>query len=334
MTPDPPILTPTHIMPPEIYSDDNGHRVIVRHKGPAGKGFPTGGTVGQILAKTSGDDYDAQWVNPPDGTDAALGPVSAVNNNVAVFDGITGKLLKDGGQPLSNYASVSLVATKVDKVTGKGLSTEDFSTEEKSKLAALSPHYRGTYTSTALVASEVVAPVAGDYALVEVLGEPQQVSFWDETNDQWDHKIVEPMTGEEIATALFDTEDSAGYTQETCRIFTDDDKVFLEQIREYVNGPGGGGLTGAVSYVEKTASYAITKNDRTINCTSNSFTLTLPTAIADTGRVFVIKNSGSGIISVTTSDGIQTIDGDVTVELATQWEALSVQSTGSGWIII
>jgi hypothetical protein len=148
---------------------------------------------------------------------------------VAVFNGVTGRVIKSSGTPLSNFASVSLEGTKVDKITGKGLSTEDFSTEEKSKLAALSPHYRGTYATTALVDSEVVDPVAGDYALVEVVGEPQQVSFWDATNDEWDHKVVEPMTGEEIATALFDTEDSATYAQETCRIFTDAEKVQLAQ---------------------------------------------------------------------------------------------------------
>ena len=273
-------------------------------------------------------------VNPPNGTNAVTGPASAVDSHVAVFNGVTGRVIKSSGTPLSNYASVSLVATKVDKVTGKGLSTEDFSTEEKSKLAALSPRYRGTYATTALVDSEVVDPVAGDYALVEVVGEPQQVSFWDATNDEWDHKVVEPMTGEEIVEALFATEDSAGYTQETCRIFTDTDKVLLAQIKTLLDGPVGSGLTGVAAYAEKTASYNITTSDRTVNCTANSFTLTLPTAVGDTGRVFVIKNSGSGIISVTTSDGIQTIDGDVTVELATQWEALSVQSTGSGWIII
>ena len=31
--------------------------------GPAGPGVPSGGTVGQILAKASGDDYDTEWVS-------------------------------------------------------------------------------------------------------------------------------------------------------------------------------------------------------------------------------------------------------------------------------
>lgn len=36
-------------------------------QGPAGPGVPTGGTVGQILQKLSGTDYDAGWVTPSGG---------------------------------------------------------------------------------------------------------------------------------------------------------------------------------------------------------------------------------------------------------------------------
>lgn len=32
--------------------------------GPAGPGVPTGGTVGQVLAKLSSTDYDTEWQNP------------------------------------------------------------------------------------------------------------------------------------------------------------------------------------------------------------------------------------------------------------------------------
>ena len=220
---------------PEVYSDDNGARVIVRHVGPAGRGFPPGGRAGQVLAKGSSEDYDATWVNPPDGTDAVSGPSASVNNHVAVFDGNTGKLLKDGGLPLSSYATISLVSTKQNAEIGKGLSSNDFTTVEKSKLASLSEHYRGTYTSTSLVESEVVSPVAGDYALVENVGSPQTVSFWDATNNAWDHQVVEQMTGQEIASALFDTQDSANYSQEACRIFTDAEKTQLAEIQSLVD---------------------------------------------------------------------------------------------------
>lgn len=226
---------------PEIYNDSNGARVIVRHKGPAGRGFPSGGTAGQILAKGSANDYDAQWVNPPDGTDAVVGPASATNNNVAVFDGATGKLIKDGGQPLSNYASVSLVSTKQDAEAGKGLSQENFTTSLKNKLDGLSEHYRGTFASTAMLEGNVFspAPVAGDYALIEVLGEAQTVSFWDDTNGEWDHTVVEQMTGQEIADALFDSADAAAWDKDTCRIFTESEKTQLAQHEAFISSLSG-----------------------------------------------------------------------------------------------
>lgn len=31
--------------------------------GPAGQGFPAGGTAGQVLSKSSGTDYDTEWVD-------------------------------------------------------------------------------------------------------------------------------------------------------------------------------------------------------------------------------------------------------------------------------
>ncbi len=50
--------------------------------------------------------YDAslkKWTNKPDasGTGDVVGPVSSVNENIAVFDGVTGKLIKDGGKKIS-----------------------------------------------------------------------------------------------------------------------------------------------------------------------------------------------------------------------------------------
>lgn len=318
---------------PEIYSDDNGNRVLVRHKGPAGKGFPVGGTTGQILSKTSNTDYDATWVNPPDGTDAVNGPASAVDNNVAVFDGVTGKLVKDGGQPLSNYASVSLVATKQDKETGKGLSQENFTTVLKDKLDGLTQNFRGTF-ATQVAVTEIADPAAGDYAVVEVIGEAQQVAFWDSVNEEWDFKIVEPMTGQAIADALFDTVDADEWDKDLCRIFTETEKSQLASLQSLVDGALGGIIAGTTTYVEKTAAYVITTNDRTINCTNNSFALTLPTALSNQGRLFTIKNSGTGVITINTSDGIQLIDDATSYDLSVQWQSVTLQCTGSGWIII
>lgn len=85
-------------------------------------------------------------------------------------------------------------------------------------------------------------------------------------------------------------------------------------------------------YVAKTATYAVGVNDYVIEATSGTFTVTLPTAIGITGRIYVVKNTGAGTITVATTGG-QTIDGGATVSL-TQNLFTMVQSNGANWIVI
>lgn len=48
-----------------------------------------------------------EFVNPPSGSGDVTGPASSVNNNIALFDGVTGKLLKDAGVALSSKADAT-----------------------------------------------------------------------------------------------------------------------------------------------------------------------------------------------------------------------------------
>lgn len=59
-----------------------------------GRGLPAGGSSNQILAKSSGTDYDVEWTNA--GAGDVFGPGSATDSSIVAFDGTTGKLLKDG----------------------------------------------------------------------------------------------------------------------------------------------------------------------------------------------------------------------------------------------
>lgn len=89
----------------------------------------------------------------------------------------------------------------------------------------------------------------------------------------------------------------------------------------------------ATSYVAKTGTYSITDTDSTIDCTSGTFTVTLPTAASIAGRQYTIKNSGTGVITIATTSA-QTIDGASNATLSTQYSSLTVQSNGSNWILI
>ena len=88
-----------------------------------------------------------------------------------------------------------------------------------------------------------------------------------------------------------------------------------------------------LAYAAKTANYTIVATtDSCINCTSGSFTVTLPTAVGLDGQAFVVKNSGTGAITIATTSS-QTIDGATTATMSTQYESISLISNGANWII-
>ena len=105
-------------------------------------------------------------------------------------------------------------------------------------------------------------------------------------------------------------------------------------LRATINANGINTTLGfQTGYSAKTAIYTIQNSDYTIECTANTFTVTLPTAVGIAGKVFVIKNTGLGVITVATTSA-QTIDGQTTKVLATQFSGTTVQSNGSNYIVL
>lgn len=110
-------------------------------------------------------------------------------------------------------------------------------------------------------------------------------------------------------------------------------------ITGYVGSQGYAGYTGSTGtlatiapFVTKSANYTLSELDYTVQCTANSFTVMLPSAIGLPGKVYNVKNTGTGIITI---DGhsSETIDGELT-QTITQWENLTIQSNGSNWMIL
>lgn len=87
------------------------------------------------------------------------------------------------------------------------------------------------------------------------------------------------------------------------------------------------------SYTARTTTYTAATTDYFIDCTSGTFTVNLFTAVGNTGRILIIKNSGTGTITVDPS-GTQTIDGATTQTLSTQWSRVHIISDGANWKII
>lgn len=88
-----------------------------------------------------------------------------------------------------------------------------------------------------------------------------------------------------------------------------------------------------LSYVAKTAAYPLTATDHVVDATSGTFTITLPTAAGITGRIYVIKNSGTGTITIATTSS-QTIDGSTTKTLTTQYSGCQLISDGTNWKVV
>ncbi len=94
---------------------------------------------------------------------------------------------------------------KVDKVIGKGLSTEDYTTEEKNKLAALNEHYRGTSQERFSLIGHTIIPTAFDEA-VSISSVPKYLNLSDikliNLSDSSEIAILTASTLEELPIAV------------------------------------------------------------------------------------------------------------------------------------
>ena len=90
-----------------------------------------------------------------------------------------------------------------------------------------------------------------------------------------------------------------------------------------------GGVTFPL--VQVTGTYVVTSTDYFVDATSGTFTISLPTSVGISGKIYQIKNSGNGVITVD-PNGTETIDGQSTVTL-TQNQSLYIVSNGTNWLI-
>lgn len=97
----------------------------------------------------------------------------------------------------------------------------------------------------------------------------------------------------------------------------------------------GTGLT--VSIVTKTANYTATANDNTIlaNTQAGAVTITLPTSVGISGKLYTIKkiDATANIVTISTTSS-QTIDGSTSYTMNTAYSGVNIQSDNANWWII
>jgi hypothetical protein len=91
---------------------------------------------------------------------------------------------------------------------------------------------------------------------------------------------------------------------------------------------------GGVTFpsTEVSSSYTVDVDDYLIDVTGNTVTVTLPTSVDINGKIYVIKNSGSGVVTVSTTSS-QTIDGSNSKTLNNN-DSIQIISDGSNWNIV
>lgn len=97
----------------------------------------------------------------------------------------------------------------------------------------------------------------------------------------------------------------------------------------------------ATAYRSITGARTLDATDHTINCTSGTFSVTLPTAASIAGREYTIVNSGAGTITIATTSSqtftnINATPTSLTLAPVGAGAIVSytVKSTGSNWIVI
>lgn len=85
-----------------------------------------------------------------------------------------------------------------------------------------------------------------------------------------------------------------------------------------------------------TSTYTAKVTDGFIPCSGSAFTVTLPTAVGNNGKILTIIKTDASFSNIITIDGnaSETIDGALTTTLNTQYEAVTLVSDNANWSIV
>lgn len=97
---------------------------------------------------------------------------------------------------------------------------------------------------------------------------------------------------------------------------------------------GGGKVNSNVfNYVATAISYTALVSDYVIECT-DTLTITLPTAVGNNSKRYVIKNTGASKTITIDGDGSETIDGAANKVITVDYDSVEVFSNNVQWLII
>ena len=108
------------------------------------------------------------------------------------------------------------------------------------------------------------------------------------------------------------------------------DNLELEHYRYLATLGGGTSARSTITFIYDT--YTVLTSDATIFA-SGTFTVTMLDAVANGDQEVTIKNVGTGVITLDTTDS-QVLDGDSKYYLYSQYGSVTFKSNGVNWFII
>lgn len=203
-----------------------------------------------------------------------------------------------GEQAISTITGLqTALNSKVDKVTGMGLSQESFTTSEKNKLAGLeSSKFKGEFISLAALQSALPTTEVGSYAYVDQgVGQEVVKYIWDSTDTRWvlqqgESAVLTPADVKSLYEANANT-----------NAFTDAEKTKLSGIQT------GAQVNTVTSVAGKTGAVTLVKGDVGLGNVDNTSDASKPISTAtqtalNTKAAVSHTHDASAIVSGTISD--------------------------------
>lgn len=230
---------------------------------------------------------------------------------------------------LKNYT------TEAAFVTAKGSAAASGDAFYNSSLNVVKYH-NGTSWQTAATDGDLDTHIADTANPHSVTATQVGLGNVDNTSDATKNSATATLTNKTLTSPIINTSVSGTAVLDEDNMVSNSATQLATQqsIKAYVDSQVGGSL----SVTSKTAAYTILASDDVVlgDTSGGAFTLTLPPASSNSGKVYVIKYVDSGFVNALTVDGdaSETIDGSTTTTLNTNGETLRIVSDGSNWVTL
>jgi len=201
-------------------------------------------------------------------------------------------------------------------------------------IPASTDHRNGDWIATDIYDGELYLDTATGIIYTSVNGVIQIAVYGTSTNfANTDLTFDANRTHNTDGFTMFLSTDNGAFTEASLEMSTTNANLLFGTAGLLITSSGSF-IKGGVQYTiaNKLANYTILASNHIINCPLGTFTVTLPKAVSISGKEYIIKNSGSGVITLD-GNGTETIDGALTQTL-NQYDSVKVVSDGANWIII